>query len=68
MACKTPEESLNKRRLWGLTAALLGVWIVFIFRHTLSYMYSMDLINDKLFDLKLITVSDYTATGVITLA
>ena len=66
MACKAPEEQLGKRRLWGLTAALLGVWIVFIFRHTLSYMYSMDLINDKLFDLKLITVSDYTAAGVIT--
>ena len=45
---------------------MLGVWIVFIFRHTLSYMYSMDLINDKLFDLKLIPVSDYTAAGVIT--
>ena len=26
----------------------------------------MDLINDKLFDLKLITASDYTATGIIT--
>jgi hypothetical protein len=26
----------------------------------------MDLINDKLYDLKLITASDYTATGVIT--
>ena len=29
-------------------------------------MYTMDLINDKLFDLKLITASDYTATGIIT--
>ena len=29
-------------------------------------MYTMDLINDKLYDLKLITASDYTATGVIT--
>ena len=66
VACKAPEESLTKRRLWGLTAALLGVWIAFIFRHTLSYMYSMDLINDKLYDLKLITASDYTAAGVIT--
>ena len=28
----------------------------------------MDLINDKLYDLKLITASDYTATGVITKA
>lgn len=65
VACQTPEELTTKRRLWGLTAALLGVWIVFIFRHTLSYMYSMDLINDKLYDLKLITASDYTAAGVI---
>ena len=55
-----------KKRLWGLTAALLGIWIVFIFRHTIGYMYSVDIINDKLYDLKLITASDYTATGVIT--
>ena len=61
-----PEKELGKKRLWGLTAALLGIWIVFLFRHTLSYMYTMDLLNDKLYDLKLITASDYTATGVIT--
>ena len=30
-------------------------------------MRQMDFINDKLTDLKLITVSDYTATGVVTL-
>ena len=66
VACKLPEDQLMKKRLWGLTAALLGIWIVFIFRHTIGYMYSVDIINDKLYDLKLITASDYTATGVIT--
>ena len=61
-----PNENLRSKQLWGLTAALLGVWIVFIFRHTMNYMYTMDIINDKLIDLKLITASDYTATGKIT--
>ena len=61
-----PEEALGKKRLWGLTSAILGIWIFFLFRHTLSYMYTMDLLNDKLYDLKLITASDYTASGVIT--
>ena len=48
-----------------MTAAFLGVWIAFIFKHSMTYIYSLDIINDKLFDMDLITASDYTCTGVI---
>ena len=41
--------------------------MAFLFSHTISYMRQMDFISDKVTDLKLITVSDYTATGVVTL-
>ena len=63
VACKMPEDKLKTKRLWGLTAALLGVWIAFIFRYTIDLLHRADAINDKLYDLKLITVGDYTAYG-----
>ena len=45
---------------------MLGILICFIFRSVTQYMYGLDVINDKIYDLDLITVSDYTVSCAIT--
>lgn len=45
---------------WGLAVACLGLIIVCWFRARVYYMHKIDCINDKITDLKLITVNDYT--------
>ena len=41
---------------------MLGILICFIFRSVTQYIYGLDVINDKIYDLDLITVSDYTVS------
>ena len=50
---------MGKNR-WGLAVACVGLIIVSWFRARVYYMYKIDNINEKITDLKLITVNDYT--------
>ena len=53
------------KKLWGLAAACLGLAICMMFRSSMIYLLNMDEINDRLYDMKLVTVSDYAIMGQI---
>ena len=48
------------KNLWGLLVVCIGLMGVFFFRITMKYVKNVDIINEKLFDLKLITADDYS--------
>ena len=59
VACVQDEETLASKKTWGLAAACLGIAICMIWQNSMNYLLNMDQINDKLYDMQLITVSDY---------
>ena len=54
---------LMSKKSWGLLAACLGCTICLIWVNAMNYLLKMDKINDKLYDMELVTVSDYTVMG-----
>ena len=65
VSCTQTEEMLMEKKVWGLAAACLGLAICMIFSISMTYLVRMDAINDKLYDMKLVTVSDYAIMGQI---
>ena len=63
MACKSTEEKLQEKNLWGLAVACLSLLIMLWFRGAANYFYASDTINSQLIDMRLITVSDYAISG-----
>ena len=49
--------------MWGLLVACLGCAICLIWVNAMNYLLKMDKINDKLYDMELVTVSDYAIMG-----
>ena len=49
----------------GLLVAICGMSICLLFRLSLHYFYTLDQVNDKIYDLNLVTASDYTVDCVI---
>ena len=65
VSCVQTDEMLMDKKVWGLAAACLGLAICMVFSNSMSYLLNMDEINDKLYDMKLVTVSDYAVMGQI---
>ena len=63
VSCVQTDEMLMTKKVWGLAAACLGLAICMMFRSSMIYLLNMDEIQDKLFDMKLVTVSDYAIMG-----
>ena len=63
--CNQPKATLQAKNTWGLAVACLGFLIVMVYRATLEYIRSTNQINDKLIDMKLITVDDYSTESKI---
>ena len=59
VACVQDEETLIQKHTWGLVVACLGIAICMIWSSSMDYLLNMDEINDKLYDMQLVTVSDY---------
>ena len=59
---------LMTKKVWGLAAACLGLAICMVFANSMTYLLNMDEINDRLYDMKLVTVSDYAIMGQIPIA
>ena len=60
VACTQSEEALVMKNRWGLAAACIGLFMCLIFTSFVRKMLHEDKINDKLLDLRLVTVDDYT--------
>lgn len=63
--CTQSKATLQAKNAWGLAVACLGILTVFVYRATLEYIRSYNQINDRLIDLKLITVDDYSTESKI---
>ena len=57
---------LMTKKTWGLVVACLGLAICLIWTNSMNYLLNMDSINDKIYDMKLVTVSDYAIMGQLT--
>ena len=65
VSCVQTDEMLMTKKVWGLAAACLGLAICMMFRTSMIYLVNMDEIHDRLYDMKLVTVSDYAVMGQI---
>jgi hypothetical protein len=66
VACEQDSEMLWLKNVMGLAAAVLGLAICFVYRNFMVYQKGINIINDKIFDSQLITLSDYSVQGKIT--
>ena len=48
-----------------MIAACFGIFICWFFRISIHWYHAVDKVNDTLYDLNFITVSDYTVSGSI---
>ena len=53
------------KNVMGLCASVIGLMICLFYRNTLTVFLTTNLINDKIFDSKLITLGDYSVQGKI---
>ena len=60
VGCKQTDETVAGKKAWGLAIVCIGIWMLWYFRITMKNVQMLDLINEKLFDLKLITADDYS--------
>ena len=51
---------VDKKQNLGLLVVCIGIWMLLYYRFKIKKVQMLDLINEKLFDLKLITAEDYT--------
>ena len=59
-SCTQPPEMIYQKNVWGLAAACTGLLICLFFVFSVRAQLNLDMINDKLLDLELHTVDDYT--------
>ena len=60
VSCTQSVDTLVEKGRWGLLSACIGIFMCIVFTSTVKKMLHEDKINDKLLDLKLVTVDDYT--------
>ena len=53
------EAHFASKQSWGLAIACIGLYMAWYFRINVRYLQAMDLINEKKFDSKLITLEDF---------
>ena len=53
------EEELESKRQWGLFLAMISLAMVAFVSIEFRYLKNSEVINEKLLDMKLITVNDY---------
>ena len=58
--CSQGEEALWNKQKLGLAVACIGLLMCIFFVSTIRLMLNVDKLNDKLFDMDLVTVDDYT--------
>ena len=58
--CSQDEEELENKNTLGLAIACIGLLMCIFFSNTIRLMLNIDKLNDKLFDMDLVTVDDYT--------
>jgi len=61
VACTQSDEMIVSKNVWGLASACIGLFMCLMFMLTLQYVYNTDKINEKILDMALVTVDDYTA-------
>ena len=60
MGCSQTEETLASKKNWGLALACIGIAMLLIYEAQVTKMINLNVINEKLYDLKLITINDFT--------
>ena len=60
VACEQDEEMLFLKNLMGLCSSVIGLFICLFYRNTLVVYQNTNLINDKIYDSKLITLGDFS--------
>ena len=65
VACQQDEEMLFLKKVMGLCASVIGLLICLVYRNTLVVYQTTNMINDKIYDGKLITLGDYSVQGKI---
>ena len=65
VACEQDPEMLELKNYLGLCSSILGLFIIIIFRNTISLYQGTNAINDKIYDGKLVTVGDFSVQGKI---
>lgn len=50
-----------KKNYWGLGAAVIGLYMCLVFSGSIKYMLKKDEITEKLVDLEIVTIDDFTA-------
>ena len=59
--CKQTDEMVASKNNWGLAAVCIGILMMLSFAVTVRLTLNQDIINERLLDLELVTVDDYTA-------
>ena len=65
MACEQDDEMLFLKKAMGLCSSVFGLLICLVYRNTLVVYQTTNLINDKIYDSKLITLGDFSVQGKI---
>lgn len=65
MACEQDEEMLWLKNVMGLSSAVIGLLICWVYSGTMTVYKATNAINDKIFDGQLITLGDYSVQGKI---
>ena len=58
--CSQGDEELWNKQKWGLAVACIGLLMCIFYTSTLRLMLNIDQLDDKLIDMDLVTVDDYT--------
>ena len=56
-------DMLSKKNNWGLLISCIGLFMCLTLRFTIDYIRNHNAINDKLYDMGLISADKYTVVG-----
>jgi hypothetical protein len=48
---------------WGLACSSIGLFICLFFRFTITAIETLNVLDSKLLDFKLVSIEDYSVTG-----
>ena len=65
VACEAPSDYLEEKSYWGLFNAVIGLFMCVFFRFTITHLQNRQKIDDKLLDIDLISIEDYSVRGKI---
>lgn len=64
-ACTTTEDYLKRINLYGVSCSVLGLFMCVFWRFTITHIQNEQKIDEKLIDLKEVTIEDYSIRGSI---